>query len=66
MDWSKNRSEWCQTLTRSVAGNLNLEKTDNKKILKSFLGAIQYLFKYIANRSAQTDILGQKMKKDNV
>ena len=43
----------------------NLKKPENKKELKSFLGAIQYLSKYIENLSAQTDVLRQLLKKDN-
>ena len=37
----------------------------NKKVLKSFLGAIQYLSKYKENLSTQTDILRQLLKKQN-
>ena len=33
--------------------------------MKSFLGAIQYLSKYIENLSAQTDLLRQLLKKKN-
>ena len=42
-----------------------LKSPNNEKELKSFLGAIQYLSKYIHNLSAQTDILRQLLKKDN-
>ena len=42
-----------------------LNEPKNEKELKSFLGAIQYLSKYIENLSAQTDILRQLLKKDN-
>ena len=42
-----------------------LKPPENEKELKSFLGAIQYLFKYIDNISAQTDELRQLLKKDN-
>ena len=42
-----------------------LKEPKNEKELKSFLGAIQYLSKYIENLSAQTDILRQLFKKDN-
>ena len=41
-----------------------LKKPENEKELQSFLGAIQYLSKYIENLSAQTDILRQLLKKD--
>ena len=40
---------------------INIPK--NEKELKSFLGAIQYLSKYIKNLSAQTDILRKLLKK---
>ena len=43
----------------------NLKQPNNEKDLKSFLGAIQYLSKYIDNLSAQTDSLRQLLKKDN-
>ena len=43
----------------------NLKKTENEKELKSFLGAIQYLSKYIENLSVQTDVLRQLLKKGN-
>ena len=42
----------------------NLKQPNNEKELKSFLGAIQYLSKYIDNLSAQTDSLRQLLKKD--
>ena len=42
-----------------------LKRPEKEKELKSFLGAIQYLSKYIENLSAQTDILRQLLKKDN-
>ena len=40
-----------------------LKEPKNKKELKSFLGAIQYLSKYIENLSAQTDLLRQLLLK---
>ena len=42
---------------------INIPK--NEKELKSFLGAIQYLSKYIKILSAQTDILRKLLKKQN-
>ena len=42
-----------------------LKQQKNEKELKSFLGAIQYLSKYIDNLSAQTDSLRQLLKKKN-
>ena len=41
-----------------------LKQPNNEKELKSFLGAIQYLSKYIDNLSAQTDSLRQLLKKN--
>ena len=43
----------------------DLKQPNNEKELKSFLGAIQYLSKYIDNLSAQTDSLRQLLKKNN-
>ena len=40
-----------------------LKEPKNEKELKSFLGAIQYLSKYIENLSAQTDLLRQLLRK---
>ena len=42
---------------------INIPK--NEKELKSFLGAIQYLSKYIENLSTNTDILRRLLKKQN-
>ena len=42
----------------------NLKQPNNEKELKSFLGAIQYLSKYINSLSAQTDSLRQLLKED--
>ena len=42
-----------------------IETPKNEKELKSFLGAIQYLSKYIENLSAQTDILRELLKKQS-
>ena len=42
-----------------------IEPKKNEKELKSSLGAIQYLSKYIKNLSAQTDILRQLLRNDN-
>ena len=43
----------------------NLKQPKNEKELKPFLGAIQYLSKFIDNLSAQRDSLRQLLKKDN-
>ena len=42
-----------------------LKEPKNEKELKTFLGAIQYLSKYIENLSAQTDSLRLLLKKNN-
>ena len=42
-----------------------LKQPNNEKELKSFFGAIQYLFNYIDNLSAQKDNLRQLLEKDN-
>ena len=41
-----------------------LKRPKNEKELKTFLGAIQYLSKYINNLTAQTDSLRQLLKKE--
>ena len=46
-----------------VFTKINIPK--NEKELKSFLGAIQYLSKYIENLSANTDVLKKLLKKQN-
>ena len=43
-----------------------LETPKTEKELKSFLGAIQYLSKYIENLSANTDFLRQLLKKNRM
>ena len=42
----------------------NLKQPNNEKKLKSSIGAIQYLSKYVDNLSAQTDSLRKLLKKD--
>ena len=42
-----------------------LKEPKNEKELKYFLGAIQYLSKYIEILSAQTDLLRKLLKKNN-
>ena len=42
-----------------------LKKPENEMELKSFLGAIMYLLKYIETLSAQTDLSRQLLKEDN-
>ena len=41
-----------------------LKQPNNEKEIQSFLGAIQYLYKYIANLSAQT--YGRQLLKKNI
>ena len=59
--FKKSRIDWTQNRIRPLQDKLEaitkIEIPKNKKELKSFLGAIQYLSKYIENLSAQTDIL---------
>ena len=73
-EFFKNEAEWVghqinQDGIRPLQDKLeaitkrNIPK--NEKKLKSFLGAIQYLSKYIKNLSAQTDILRKILKKQN-
>ena len=70
----KQEAEWVghridQNGIRPVQDKLEATKKKdtpkNEKELKSFLGAIQYLSKYIENISAQTDILRLLLKKQN-
>ena len=64
MDWPQNRPKRNQIVARQTSGDKKPETTQQRKELKSFLGAIQYLSKYIDNLSAQTDSLRQLLKKD--
>ena len=70
----RNENEWIghkitQDGIRPIQDKLEaikrLEIPKTEKELKSFLGAIQYLSKYIENLSAQTDFLRQLLKKSN-
>ena len=70
----KTEIEWIgekidQAGNRSLQDKLlaikELKQPKNEKELKSFLGAIQYLSKYIDNLSAQTDSLRLLLKKNN-
>ena len=47
---------------RRIETDNKIKHTKKRKKLKSFLGAIQYLSKYIKNLSAQTDILRKLLK----
>ena len=73
-DFFKTETEWIghkidQAGIRPLRDKLlaikELKQPKNEKELKSFLGAIQYLSKYIDNLSAQTDSLRQLLKKTN-
>ena len=72
-DFFKTEIEWIghkkyQNAIRPLQDKLmaikELKRPYNKKELKSFLGAIQYLSKYINSLSAQADSLRQLLKKD--
>ena len=63
MDRSRIVPERTPTVTRQINCDQRSKRTKNVKELKSFLGAVQSLSKYIENLSAQTDILRQLLKK---
>ena len=54
-----------RSLQNKLEAITKIEIPKNEKELKSFLGAIQYLSKYIENLSAQTDVLRKLLKKQN-
>ena len=54
-----------RTLQDKLKAIQELKEPKNEKELKSFLGAVQSLAKYIENLSAQTDLLRQLLKKKN-
>ena len=78
---SKNKSEFFKTEIQWIGHKIDqigirplqdymmaikeLKQPKNEKELKSFLGAIQYLSKYIENLFAKTDDLRQLLEKDN-
>ena len=66
IEWIGHKTD--QNGIRPLQGKLmaiiELKRPNNEKELKSFLGAIQYLSKYINNLSAPTDSLRQLLKKD--
>ena len=73
-DFLKSEIEWVghiidQNGIRPLQDKLKaiqeLKEPKSEKELKYFLGAIQYLSKYIENLSAQTDLLRQLLKKNN-
>ena len=64
MNRTPNRPKWNQAPPRQTEGDYKDRYTKkNEKKITSFLGAIQYLSKYIENLSAQTDILRKLFKK---
>ena len=54
-----------QPLQDKLLATKKLKQPKNEKELKSFLGAIQYISKYIDMISAQTNSLRQPLKKNN-
>ena len=64
MDRSKISQNGLRPLQDKLLAIEELKEPRNEKELKSFLGAIQYLSKYIENLSAQTDIMRQLFKND--
>ena len=73
-EFFKQETEWIghgidqkgiRHLQNKVEAITKIEKPKNEIEIKSFLGAIQYLAKYIENLSAQTDILRKLLKKQN-
>ena len=65
MGGTPNKPKRHQTTTRQIGSDNKKNIPKNEKELKSLLGAIQYLSKYIKNLSAQTDILRKLPKKQN-
>ena len=65
MGRTQNRSTRNTTTTRYTRRHYENQIPKNEKELKSFLGAIQYLSKYIENLSANTDVLRKLLKKQN-
>ena len=72
--FSRKEAEWVghqinqdgiRPLQRQIGSDNKNKQTKNEKELKLFLGAIQYLSKYIKNISAQTDILRKLLQKQN-
>ena len=55
-----------QPLQDKLEAITKIEIPKNEKELTSFLGAIQYLPKYVENLSAQTDILTKLLKKNKI
>ena len=73
-DFFKKEIEWVghkidqqeiRPLQDKLEAITKINKPKNEKELKSFLGAIQYLSKYIENLSANTDVLRNLLKKQN-
>ena len=73
-EFFKKEAEWIghkidqngiRPLKHKLEAITKIEIPKNEKDIKSFLGAIQYLSKYIENLSAQTDVLRKLLKKQN-
>ena len=65
MDWTQNKPRWNRPIQDKLESIKQLTAPKTEKELKSFLGAIQYLSKYIENLSSHTDFLRQLLKKNN-
>ena len=66
MDRSQKNQNGIRPLQDKLLATKALKKPENERELKLFLGAIQYLSKYIEKLSAQNDNLRQLVKKDTV
>ena len=60
-----NDQQGIPSLQDKLEAITKLNRPKNEKELKSFLGAIQYLSKYIENLYANTDILRKLLKKQD-
>ena len=65
MGGALNRSTRHQATPRQIRSNYQNRHRENSKRIKSFLGAIQYLSKYLKNLSANTDYLRKVLKEQN-
>ena len=63
MAWSHNITRWHQTKRRKNRRNKKIRTPINTKTLKSFLGAIRYVAKFLPNLSEKTGNLRQLLKK---
>ena len=67
IEWVRHKidQQGIRPLQETLEAITKLNTSKNEKELKSFLGAIQYLSKYIENLSANTDVLRKLLKKQN-